>query len=174
MADKLRIGVVWDWSQDALQLMTWEDGLFAALQELIKRGHSLELYTTCEALQGSVTRGNLTIRTFTHPDQLEALIGAYKPSVLLHWADATRPNAQVGRKLGIKQAICFAGGNPLGPTWQNFDMFFVESEDYKQKLQAANVDVMTAFGTNTTLYDPDHEFVKGQAKIFDICFQATF
>ena len=80
----------------------------------------------------------------------------------------------MGRKLGIKQAICFAGGQPFGPTWNNFDLFFVESDEYKLKFQAANVDVMTAFGTNTKLYDPKDERLVGQAKLFDVCFPATY
>lgn len=174
MADKLRIAFVWDWDQDPLQLLTWEDGLYGALQELRKRGHEVEVYTLCKALNGSITRDGMPIRIFSHPEELEALITHLNANVVLHWADMTRPNAGVGRKLGIPQAVCFAGGNQFGAQWPNFDLFFVESEDYKHAYLKRGMETMTAFGTNTKHYDPEHQFVKGQKKIFDVCFPATF
>jgi glycosyltransferase involved in cell wall biosynthesis len=58
--------------------------------------------------------------------------------------------------------------------WPNFDLFFVESEDYKQGYLARGMEVMTAFGCNTNLYDPEDITVKGQSKVFDVVFPATF
>ncbi len=103
-------------------------------------------------------------------------VKAFNPDVILHWADATRPHAEPLKELGKPMALAFAGGNPFGPTWHLFDHIFVESQSYKMQYEnrGFGAQVSTAFGTNTRLFDPAHPMAKGQAKIFDACFPATY
>jgi glycosyltransferase involved in cell wall biosynthesis len=144
------------------------------LRELRKRGHEVEVFTFCNEIEGTILRDVLAVRCMQADSELRQELEAYKPDVLLHWADCTRPNANIGRDLGIPQAICFAGGTPFGPTWNNFDLFFVESDEYKEALEKANVRVITAFGTNTRLWDPNEPRLMEQKRTFDVCFPATF
>lgn len=100
----------------------------------------------------------------------------FNPDVVLFWSDMTRPNIPVLKELGKPMAVAFAGGQPFGPYWSLFDHIFTESESYKMQYENRGFGhiVSTAFGTNTKLFDPSHAQVKNQAKIFDVCFPATY
>lgn len=167
MRDKLRIAFVWDWPPVQSQVIGWEDGLAAALRELKRRGHDVLVFMPDE-------------RSYTifHPyfqidvaTDLAPWIVLNKPDVILMWGDATRPNAEPLSKLGIPMALCFAGGEPFGPTAPRFHHIFVESRYYLQRyLDNGWNNVSVAFGCNTELFTPIPE----QPKIFDTIFPATF
>lgn len=170
---KMRIAFVHDWTCVDEQTYSWRDGLYAALVELKKRGHEV-LVLTCGDRPREIVLPELVVHVEITGQGVKEAIASFGPDVILHWADTTRPNAFVGRELGIPQALCFAGGNPLGDTLGAFDLVFVESEVYKQRYLAAGVNVRTAFGTNTKLFDPENVFVKNQPKTYDLIFPATY
>lgn len=160
----MRISFVHDWEPDYYQELTWKDGLAAALRELKRRGHELQVLTV----------GNDQV--IEHPyfdiymvrDVSEA-VKRFNPDVILHWADLTRPNAIETFKLGKPQALCFAGGGTDAENIDLFDHFFVESEVYRKKFEEAGKSVSMAFGTNTELFTPTE-----QPRYFDTIFPATF
>lgn len=162
----MKIDFVWDWPSEDIQTLTWQDGLAAALKELLARGHEVRVFTS-----------GLYRRTLDHPyfpigvtDEIVAEIKAWTPDVILHWGDFTRPHAKPLKELGIPMAICFAGGAIDAENNVLFDHIFVESEVYKEKLEHNGFDnVSIAFGTNTELFKP-----LVQPKIFDTIFPATF
>lgn len=162
----MRISFVWDWEPEYHQSVTWEDGLAAALRELINRGHEVQI----------LCAGNLD-SFIGHPyfqiietSNIPNLVKLFKPDVILHWADTTRPNAALTAELGIPMALCFAGGEMNGGTAGYFQHIFVESEVYKPGFMRKGIPVSTAFGTNTELFKPMPE----QPKYFDTIFPATF
>jgi glycosyltransferase involved in cell wall biosynthesis len=162
----MRISFVWDWEPEYYQSVTWEDGLAAALRELINRGHEVQI----------LCAGNLD-SFIGHPyfqiietSNVTGLVKLFKPDVILHWGDTTRPNAAPTAALGIPMALCFAGGEMNGGSERYFQHIFVESEVYKPGFIRKGIPVSTAFGTNTELFKPMPE----QPKYFDTIFPATF
>ena len=160
----MKLSVVWDWEPEYYQTITWQDGLAAALKELINRGHELQILTV----------GNDELIKHPYFDiwamkDIPTAIKRFNPDAILHWADLTRPNAIETYKLGIPQAICFAGGDTNAENLDLFDHIFVESEVYKKDFLEKGKSVSTAFGTNTSLFTPIE-----QPKYYDTIFPATF
>lgn len=161
----MRIAFLWDWEPMYSQVLIWQDGLAAAVKELSVRGHDVLVMTT--AKERTVVK---------HPyfdilvsDDVVADIKEYKPNVILHWADMTRPHARPLADLGIPMAICFAGGEPLGENYPYFDHIFVESQVYEDIYLNEGLTVSRAFGANSTLFHPVE-----QVSQFDTIFPATF
>ena len=155
----MKINVVWDWKPNFWQSYTWQDGLAAALVELRKRGHEVRVYAD-------------TDQVIPNPMNTIEPIGSMDKDwcdVFLHWADMTRPNAEVNFQTGKPMAICFAGGDPLTEQTELFNHIFVESQVYYELLNSKGYPVSIAFGTNTDLFKPVQ-----QAKTFDTIFPATF
>lgn len=155
----MRIAFVHDWQPSQEQAVTWKDGLAAAMRELATR-HDVRMFSDVP-----------------HPIQHEYFtiypvdgVAEYKPDVILHWADMTRPHAAEHVKLGVPMAICFAGGECMSYNTDFFDHIFVESEVYRKKFADAGYSVSIAFGTNTDLFTPEPR----QQKMFDILFPATY
>lgn len=164
--ERLRASFVWDWTPNYFQCLTWEDGLAAALKVLMDRGHEIQVLAA-----GSENN------TIKHPyfdievsRDIPKSVWEFKPDVILHWGDTTRPNAAPTSKLGVPMALCFAGGEMNGGTAGYFQHIFVESEVYKPGFMRKGIPVSTAFGTNTELFKPLPE----QPKYFDTIFPATF
>lgn len=161
----MRIVFLWDWKPEYSQSMSWKDGLAAALRELMRRGHDVTVLVPGD--EDDIIR---------HPyfdihvsKDVPKLVKELNPNVILHWADMTRPNAKPLFDLGIPQAICFAGGEPLGENYPFFAHVFVESQVYKDVFDNADVPCSIAFGTNTELFKPIR-----QNKLIDTLFPATF
>lgn len=164
----MRIAFVWDWENDLFQMATWRDGLAAAIRILSKR-HDLKFFT-CGKAPFVFPHDYFDIHVVPEGDAMVAAVADHKPDVILMWGDATRPNAAPLKTLGLPMALCFAGGNPFGPTWHLFDHIFVESQSYLFRYQERGIKVSTAFGTNTELFTP----VPDQQKQFDVIFPATY
>lgn len=163
----MKIFFLWDWNSVDQYTIGWQDGLAAALKELIHRGHHI-LVVTCGETQHVIEHPYFPITVTKYPD---VLCSEFAPDVVLMWGDMTRPNANPILKLGIPMAICFAGGNLFGDNVDYFDHIFVESEVYKETyLEHGHENVSVAFGTNTDLFKPMPE----QVKQFDTIFPATF
>lgn len=160
----MKIAFVWDWKPNYWQSYTWADGLAAALVELQKRGHEVTVYADTDQ---DIPNPLL----FIQPISLLylALEVRDNPDVILHWADATRPNARPLQKWGIPMALCFAGGEPMGETVHFFNHVFVESQVYKDIFKKNDIPCSIAFGTNTDLFKPVE-----QPKTIDAIFPATF
>lgn len=160
----MKIAFCYDWDPSDYFLMSWADGLSAALSELESRGHIIDIY-----VNGTFDHNVLTMlhEIYVTHDMVSA-VKACNPDVILCWADLTRPNAEGLAQLGIPMAICFAGGDPHGPNLEFFDHIFVESKVYLDALKD-RASVSVAFGTNTELFKPIE-----QVKAFDTIFPATF
>jgi glycosyltransferase involved in cell wall biosynthesis len=164
----MKIAVIHDWHPDFFQELTWTDGLAAAIKILGTR-HEVKFFT-CGTSEFVMPHPYFPIY-FTPPgDTMKQRVKEFAPDVILHWADMTRENAEPLKTLGLPMAICFAGGNPFGPTWHLFDHIFVESQSYKGAFENAGLSVSTAFGTNTELFKPLPDIQKK----FDVIFPATF
>lgn len=168
----MKIAFVWDWPPVQSQVVGWQDGLAAAVQELKRRGHEVWVMMPMQETNNgqSYVIHHPYFDILVTPDISNA-IRMTKPDVVLMWGDATRPNAEPVSKLGIPMALCFAGGEPFGPTSRLFQHIFVESQYYLQRYTADGWNnVSIAFGCNTELFTPIPE----QPKIFDTIFPATF
>lgn len=148
--------------------MTQRDGIFKAIKVLIDKGHEVDVFTYGDK-EAVWEHEYFPIRVL-----LEGQKHIDDYDVILHWADLTRPNAEVWSTLKRPMAICFAGGNTRGETLPYFDHVFVESEVYKEMFEVQGVSVSTAFGTNTELFDPETITVKGIPKTIDVLFPATY
>lgn len=162
----MKIAFVHDWEPNDYQEITWQDGLAAALQELMNRGHRVDVITCGQGK--TIDHPYFDIRYWPRPAEV---VRSLRPDVILCWADMTRPNIEPLSKLGIPMAICFAGGEPITDKTPIFQHIFVESQVYKNRLEEAGYDnVSIAFGTNTELFKP----LPGQPKLYDTIFPATF
>lgn len=163
----MRISFVWDWNNDPYQMITWKDGLSAAMKILSER-HEVSFFT-CGKTTSAIEHPFFVFNMCLSGAPLVDSVRASRPDVILHFADATRPNAAPLSQLGIPMALCFAGGNVNGETQKYFDHFFVESQSYFDRFSAAGCSVSTAFGTNDELFTP-----RPSPKLFDVIFPATY
>jgi len=160
----MRIAFVWDWPPVLSQVSTWEDGLAAAIRELQTR-HEIQVVMPGDEHVIKHSYFDITVV----PDVSKAVFG-FDPDVILVWGDMTRPNTPSLVELGKPIAVCFAGGETDSYNTPLYDHIFVESQIYKEKLNAAGYNnVSIAFGTNTDLFRPIE-----QNKQFDTIFPATF
>lgn len=163
----MKILFLHDWNVHYQQELDWQDGLSAAMSELRKRGHEVQM-VVCGPEFGDIPNPYHNIRVV--PDRFMAEYAkAQNPDVILHWADMTRPCARPLKELGIPMAICFAGGEPDTYNTYLFDHVFVESKVYKDKFDELGVPASIAFGTNTDLFTPVE-----QVKSFDVIKPGTF
>lgn len=170
----MKICFLWDWENDIFQMGTWKDGLAAAIRILAGR-HELKFFT-CGKKDFVFPHEYFDIHVVRSGDPMVQAVKEFDPDVILIWGDQTRPHAKPLKELGKPMALAFAGGNPFAENWPLWDMIFVESQSYLMAYQNAGLShqVMTAFGTNTELFDPKHPFVVNQLKIFDVCMPGTF
>jgi glycosyltransferase involved in cell wall biosynthesis len=161
----VRIAFCHDWNVHYQQELDWQDGLSAALAELRKRGHEVQLFV-CGDQIGTVPN---PYHDITVTVDMAGAVADYDPDVILCWADFTRPNAQPLRGLGKPIALCFAGGETNTYNTYLFDHVFVESQVYADKLEELGVPHSIAFGTNTDLFQP-----VDQNKVFDVIKPGTF
>lgn len=169
----MRITFVHDWQPDLEQELTQRDGIFAALSELRKRGHDIDFITFSNVEHSYRVPhplvGWIRFCNQEKTDLYDRLV-EFKPDVILMWADMTRPNAQICKNFGVPMAICFAGGNTMGPNWPLFDHIFVESTSYLNHFKNTGVSASVAFGTNSSFFVP----LPRQKKTFDVIFPATY
>ncbi len=170
----MRISIIHDWVPSLEQELTWKDGLAAAIKILHYR-HEVKFFT-CGMSEFVLPHEYFPIYVTPSGETMKNRVDEFNPDVILFWSDMTREHIPILKQLGKPMAVAFAGGNPFGPHWALFDHIFVESNSYLMKFQNAGLtrQVSTAFGTNTKLFDPIHAQVKNQAKIFDVCFPATY
>lgn len=164
----MRICFLWDWDIVPEHAITWKDGLAAAIRILSTR-HEVAFFAV-----GAYTdyqHEYFTIRSRSAGDVLVSEIADFKPDVILHWGDMTRPHAKPLAKLGIPMAICFAGGNTEAENWLRFSHIFVENEEYRAKFAAqSDIPCTIAFGANTDLFKP----VENAVQSIDAFFPAVF
>lgn len=164
----MRIAFLWDWDIVPEHAITWKDGLAAAIRILATR-HEVAFFAV--GTYTDYSHEYFTIRSRPAGDVLVSEIAAFKPDVILHWGDMTRPHAKLLAKLGIPMAICFAGGNTQAENWLRFSHIFVENEEYRTKFAAqSDIPCTIAFGTNTELFRP----VKNAVRSIDAFFPAVF
>ena len=161
----MKLAFVWDWNNPWSQMLTWKDGLAKAIQILSK-----EWEVNCYSIGKDTIfqHDYFPITLKPTPELLSETILKEKPDAMLVFGDFTRPTIPFLTDKGIPMAICLAGG-----TFRNyvdaFDLIFVESEVYKNQLEAEGKRVIKAFGVDTELFKP----IK-QPKIWDAIFPATF
>jgi glycosyltransferase involved in cell wall biosynthesis len=162
----VRIAFCHDWNVHYQQELDWQDGLSAALAELRKRGHEVQLFV-CGDQIGTVPNPYHDIQVTV---DMAGAVADYAPDVILSWADFTRPNARPLKELGKPMALCFAGGEVNTYNTYLYDHVFVESQVYADKLEELGVPHSIAFGTNTDLFAPMPE----QPKLIDTLLPSTF
>lgn len=161
----MKLAFVHDWNVHYQQELDWQDGLSAALAELRKRGHEVQLFVCGEQI-GNVPNPLHDIRVAI---DMSGAVADFEPDIILCWADMTRPSAKPLKELGKPMALCFAGGETNSYNTYLFDHVFVESQVYADQLEELGVPHSIAFGTNTDLFKPVE-----QNRVFDSIFPATF
>lgn len=170
----MRISVIHDWTPDLAQEMSWKDGLAAAIRILSQR-YEVKFFT-CGTTEFVLPHEYFPIFVTPSGEMMKRRVQEFNPDVILFWSDMTREHIPILKELGKPMAVCFAGGQPFGPYWALFEHIFTESQSYLMAFQnrGFGAQVSTAFGTNTRLFDPAHPMARGQFKIFDVCFPATY
>lgn len=166
----MRVAFCWDWDNESAQLMTWQDGLAAALP-LIGEQVQLDCYTQMRGIKKRTLVHHPYVTFFAYPDwgSMSRDIREGNYDVYLFFADLTRPalNKMAGEK---PTALCFTGGFAESSCADNISLFFVESKVYLDRFRRQGRQAIQAFGTNTQLFRP----IKRQQKMFDAVFPATF
>lgn len=165
MSRNIKLVFVWDWENPWYQMMTWKDGLAKSIQILSKEW-DVKVYSI-----GSDTifqHDYFPIYLKPTSEELAETILRDRPDVILVWGDLTRPTIPHLTNKGIPMALCLAGGT-FRDYVDCFDLIFVESKSYLDKMKAEGINVIQAFGTNTELFKP----IK-QEKVWDAIFPATF
>lgn len=164
----MRIAFLWDWDIVPEHAITWKDGLAAAVKILGER-HEVSFFAV--GTNTDYPHEYFTIHSREAGEVLVEAIKDFKPDVILHWGDMTRPHAKPLASLGIPMAICFAGGSTEAENWYKFGHVFVENEEYREKFLAqSDIPCTIAFGTNTELFQP----VPNAVKSLDAFFPAVF
>ena len=161
----MKLAFVWDWENPWFQMITWKDGLSKAIQILSKEW-DVKCYSIGKDTEFQHDFFPITLKPT--PELLAETILEGKPDAILVFGDFTRPTIPFLAGKGIPMACNLAGGT-FRKYVDAFDLIFVESKVYKDKLESEGYKVVQAFGTNTELFKP----IK-QPKIFDAIFPATF
>jgi glycosyltransferase involved in cell wall biosynthesis len=161
----MRLAFCWDWENTIPQLTNWKDGLAMALKILSKEWE-IRAYSIEQDMIFPAPYMPITLKP--SPELLAQEILNFKPDAILFFADLTRPTIPYLAYKGIPMALCYIGGT-FRDYVDCFDLFFVESEVYKNQFETEGKKVIKAFGTNTEVFKP----IK-QTKIWDAIFPATF
>ena len=166
----MRVAFVWDWDNEPTQLMTWEDGLAAALP-LIGEQVQLDCYTQMRGITKRTPVKHPYVTFFAYPDwgSMARDIREGNYDAYLFFADLTRP-ALIELAGEKPTALCFTGGWAVSSASDNIALYFVESQVYLDRFRREGRNVVQAFGTNTRLFRP----LPKQQKSFDAIFPATF
>jgi hypothetical protein len=128
----------------------WRDGLYAAMKEIEKRGHTV---------------------TYLEPG-VDAPIDT---DVILSWEAPCTLNGQNADKYRsvmaqpYPKALLFAGGPVRPDICHGFDLYFVESKISEEEFGALGLPWKRAFGVNTQIFKPEP-----QPKKFLAFMQATY
>lgn len=167
----MRVALIWDWNNDQSQLLSWQDGLAAAL-EVLKKDITLDCYTQVDGISddGMTFRNpHVDFKAFPTWELMAKAIQGQNYDAYLFFADLTRPalNEMAGEK---PTALCFTGGWADSSCADRISLFFVESKPYLDKFRRDGRNVVQAFGTNTRLFRP----LNRERKVWDAVFPATF
>ncbi len=170
-----KVAFVWDWDNEPSQLASWNDGLAAALNVLQKqKGIELRIYTQLKYLPCAATvfpHSYFPIMAFQDEPAMTRQIIADNPGFVLIWGDLTRPCIPLLTSL-YPSGICYAGGQSMPTKCHLFDVMLVENDSYKEIYSSmmGHKNVHIAFGTNTTLFQPNPSL----PKVWDALFPASY
>lgn len=132
-----KLAFVWDFPVDPLELYGWQDGLHMALK-IIGKKFEIEIYPI------------VTDNTTHIYEQIDIL----QPDFILCWGSLDRPSFGSITQFGIPTGLCFAGGKTDHGNRMNFDIIFVENDEYVKEFKKLGQDVVKAFGVNDALFVP--------------------
>lgn len=132
-----KLAFIWDFPVEPLELYGWQDGLYMALKVLTKK-YNIDVYPI------------VTDNTTTIYEQ----IGMLKPDFILCWGSLDRPSFGSIRQFDIPTGLCFAGGTTEHGNRLNFDVIFVENDEYVRDFDKLEQKVEKAFGINDLLFVP--------------------
>lgn len=165
----MNVAFCWDWDNEIQQLVTWEDGLAAALR-IIRQSITVDCYTQAKVTAATIIpHPYFPFHVYPTWQEMAAVIRERNYDAYLFFADLTRPAliAMAGEK---PTALCFTGGWADSSAKHKIALYFVESQVYVDKFRRDGCNVVQAFGTNTKLFRPLHK----NQKHFDAIFPATF
>lgn len=147
----MKLAFLWHAEFQTQELLNWQDGLYAALQEL---GKEWEVRMFVPYGDADVTVGNISIEQYPTPGQTFQEALSFEPDAVLCWGGLDRPLHALVRRLGKPTALCFAGGPVNHPNLENFDLVFCETDYHLPVFKSLGVNVRKAFGVNTDLFRP--------------------
>lgn len=143
---------IWDFTVSPMQLYGWNDGLKRALEIMAEK---YGVYVNVIASD--------------KPNEIYERVKEFKPDYILGWGSLDRPSFAGLSQFKVPTGLCFAGGGTKHPHTENFDVVFVENKSYLEQFKEQEVNVIQAFGTNESLFQP----IKLN-KRFIACYPASF
>lgn len=134
---KKRIAFVWDFFLEPLEIYGWADGLHMALKILAAK-HDVEVFP--------IPTGDTT--------EIYDRLRMIDPQFILAWGDLARPSFGGIKQFGVPTGLCFAGGTTEHGNRDNFDVIFVENDEYVKRFAKDGYKVKRAFGVNDALFAP--------------------
>jgi len=145
----VKLAFIWHSEFRTQELLNWQDGLWAALQEL---GKDWEVRIFVPYGDAQVRVGAVDIEQYPRPSQVLEAAKDWGPDAVLAWGGLDRPLHAAVRQLGKPTALCFAGGITKHPNLDCFDLIFVETDYHIDRIKHPNI--RKAFGVNTDIFRP--------------------
>lgn len=127
----------WDFPLEPLDIHGWADGLSMALKYLAGK-YDIDVYP--------IATDNTT--------EIYDRINVIDPDLILCWGSLDRPSFGAIKQFDKPTALCFAGGPTTHGNRDNFDVIFVENDEYVELFKKDGYDVKKAFGVNDILFSP--------------------
>ena len=145
-----KLALVFDASYQTRDLMlSWEDGLRAALSKL---GDDWEVHAYTTHGMADFTLGKVKIHQRPHRESVLTDTRRREFDLALAWGSIDRPLHGFIREVAPKTALCFAGGPTQHPFLRNFDLVFAETPYHLDAFKRQKTNARIAFGVNTDIF----------------------
>lgn len=127
----------WDFPVSTIDFEAWDDGLSKALRIMM-------IKYDVEVIPLATQDTALIYQT----------IEEVNPDIILCWGSLDRPSFGAIKQFNKPTALCFAGGATSHGNKANFDVIFVENQQYVDDFKKQGIDAKRAFGVNEGLFLP--------------------
>lgn len=128
---------IWDFPLEPLEIHGWADGLSLALKYLSAK-YELDIYPIAS----------------DKTTEIYDRIGLIDPDFILCWGSLDRPSFGAIKQFDKPTGLCFAGGSTKHGNRDNFDVIFVENDEYMNLFNEDGYSAYKAFGVNEILFSP--------------------
>jgi hypothetical protein len=125
----MKIAFVWYWDKASEIMPNWRDGLRAALEELVRQGHTVEYF-------------------------LDKNIPLGEWDVILLWDDSNSAFFDIIDNYKCKKALCLTTDPQNFDNLRKLDVIYCESDPIYEAVRQQGIRAIKAFGTDTDYFKP--------------------